>query len=130
MKKKPIAVGRPSKYNDKVLDIANAYISGGYKVDGFVIPSAAGLSRILNVNKDTLYEWAKKHKEFSDILANLNAVQEELALNGGLSGLLNSAIVKLLLGKHGYHDQAKIDNISSDGSLSPTRIELVSINKI
>lgn len=46
-------------------------------------------------------------------------MQEKISLTGGLSGEMNSTIVKLLLANHGYSDRVQQDSISSDGSMSP-----------
>jgi hypothetical protein len=54
--KKP--VGRPTKYDPAFCEIVIEEMSKGYSKE-----ATAGYLRI---SKDTLYEWAKKHKEFSD----------------------------------------------------------------
>lgn len=50
--------GRPSKYKKKYCEELIKHMSLGFGFDSF----AADVS----VHKDTLYEWAKQHKEFSD----------------------------------------------------------------
>ena len=52
-------------------------------------------------------------------------MQQLTLLNGGLSNTFNSAITKLVLGKHGYHDKMDQDISSTDGTMKPTVIELV-----
>ena len=102
-------IGRPTKYNQSILDIANAYIEDYQSEHGHTIPSIAGLSLIVDVRRETLHVWAKeKGKEkFSNILAKLLAKQEQLLLSNGLSGDFNAGICKLVLGKHNYHDSSK-----------------------
>jgi len=102
--------GRPSKFSQKLVDDAWKYLDGGYKKHNQVIPSLVGMCVALNLKKSTVYDWANEnhasyHKEFSDILAACNQLQEMVLLNGGLSGTMNSNIVKLVLGKHGYSDK-------------------------
>ena len=46
-------------------------------------------------------------------------------MQNGLNNTFNSAITKLVLGKHGFHDKMEQDISSSDGSMKPTIIELV-----
>jgi len=46
-------------------------------------------------------------------------------VNKGLNNTFNSAITKLVLGKHGFHDKMDQDIISSDKSMQPNVIELV-----
>lgn len=119
------ATGRPTKYNQQMLNKANKYITD--RVD--VVVSAAGMAIYLGVNKDTLYEWAKHHPEFSDTLKRLNHVQERNALNEAYTGEANSNIAKLILANHGYSEKQQVDTVSSDGSMSPpTRIELIGID--
>lgn len=101
-------MARPTKYNDVLLEKAKGYISQ-YSLLGDVIPSIAGLSSYLEVNRSSLYEWEKNYPEFSDILRAIKSEQEQVLLNSGLKGDFNSAITKLVLGKHGYHDKQDID---------------------
>lgn len=52
------------------------------------------------------------------ILERIGATQEVVLLNGGLTGEMNSNIVKLVLGKHGYNEKQNIDHSNSDHSLA------------
>lgn len=110
--------GRPTKYNKEILVDSNFYLEN-FAENGDVIPSIEGLSEYLNIARSTLYEWEKHEDraEFSDILAKILTKQARLLINEGLKGEFNSAIAKLALGKHGYHD--KTDLTSSDRSMSP-----------
>ena len=77
-----------------------------YTINGSVIPTHEELAEVLEVHRDTLYDWAKdEEKVFSDILARCNAIQARMVINKSLSGDYNATIAKLLLGKHGYHDK-------------------------
>jgi len=102
-----MAGGRPSKYSEEILVKTENYIENFHKHDD-LIPSTASLSLVLNVNRDTLYEWGKNHPEFSDMLDRLQKTQEKVLLTGGLSGNMNSTITKLVLSKHDYSD--KVEN--------------------
>ena len=109
-------MGRPTKYTDELVKIAKAYITD-YAIYGDVIPSIAGLSSILKVTRTTLYAWEKEDKDFSYILRDIKEEQEKVLLNKGLIGDFNSAITKLVLGKHGYHDRQDLD-ITGDMSIN------------
>lgn len=74
------------------------------------IPTKGGLARYLGVSRDTLYEWAKIHPDFSDIMEYLGSEQEDRLINNGLSGAYNPTIAKLLLAKHGYVEKQEVDN--------------------
>lgn len=119
--------GHPTKYNAKVLEKAWTYIATCKDSDGISkkvrLPKAEGLAIYLDVSRDTLYEWAKVHPEFSDILEAINKEQVERLINNGLSGFYNSTIVKLVLAKHGYKEETKTD-ITSGGE------KIVGINYI
>ncbi len=113
-------MARPTKYNDAMLAKANKYL----KEYTTVIPSKQSLALYLDVSLSTVDLWGKEHAEFSGTLDRIKYVQFETTLDGGLRGDLNAAISKLVLHNHGYND--KIDNVSSDGSMSaPTVIQLV-----
>lgn len=107
--------GRPTKYTDELIKKAKAYITD-YAIYEDVIPSIAGLSSMLEISRSTLYKWEEEKQEFSDILRGIKAEQEKILLNKGLSGDFNSAITKLVLGKHGYHDKQDLD-VSGDINL-------------
>ena len=96
--------GRPSKYTEEIIKKAENYIYD-YETYNDIIPSIVGLASILEVTRTTLYKWEKEHEEFSYILENIKREQEKVLLNKGLIGDFNSAITKLVLGKHGYHDK-------------------------
>lgn len=126
-------MGRPSLFNQDMIERAQEYVwffqqpktAEEMENDVEVIPSVAGLALYLGVHRSTLYEWGKQNKDFSDTLASLQDVQEVSLLNGGLRGRFNAQISKLALANHGYSDKQEIDNKSSDGSMTPTKIELV-----
>ena len=102
------AGGRPTKYTPELVEKAKAYITD-YETHGDVIPSIAGLASVLDVSRTLLYDWEKAHEEFLYILEGIKREQQKVLLNKGLSGDFNSAITKLVLGKHGYHDKQEVD---------------------
>lgn len=100
--------GRPTKYNEEILERARAYM-----VAAPVVPSVAGLARELSVSKQTLFNWGEQHPEFMDTLEEIKAEQESRLIANGLSGEFNSTITKLMLANHGYSD--KVDQHHSGG---------------
>ena len=115
-------MARPTKYSDELLEKANGYLLQYTRL----IPSNQDLCLHLNISESTLYDWAQKHEEFSDILARVKLTQFAVAMDGGLGGDMNANLVKLLMGKHGLSEKSVVDQTSSDGSMSaPTVIQLV-----
>jgi len=104
-----MTAGRPSSYTEETIPKTLQYLEC-YKEYGDAIPSIAGLSVVLGVARDTIYEWASQEskKEFSDILKVILSTQERTLINKGLTNEFNSNIVKLALGKHGYSDKQEI----------------------
>lgn len=117
-------MARPTKWNKEIEEKALDYIND-YKMHGDMIPSIEGMAEHLGLARETLYDWAKqKDKGFSDILGRCMQVQAKTLVNNGLNNTFNSAITKLVLGKHGYHDKMEQDITSSDESMKPTIIQL------
>lgn len=125
--------GRPSIYNNDIVEKAKSYIAyfmttpqQDLENEMEVMPSIAGLALFLGIHRSTIYDWAEKNSEFSDIISHLMDAQELILSNNGLKGKFNPQIAKLMLTKHGYSDKVSQDHTSSDGSMAqPTRIELV-----
>ena len=115
-------MARPTKYTPELLALAHTYL----ETYTTTIPSHIGLAYLLNITNGTLYGWAKDpdKREFSNILERIMQLQYLELTSKGLDSTFNSAICKLVLGKHGLSD--KVDSISSDKSMSPvSKIELV-----
>ena len=101
-------MARPTKYNQEIVTKAQHYLEN-YGEYGHKIPSRAGLALVPGLSRETLRTWPKDEdkKEFSAILDRINQKQECVLLDNGLDGTFNSAITKLVLGKHGYHDRSQ-----------------------
>lgn len=121
--------GRPTDYTEERLAAAELYVNGGWKECGDRVPTVVGLAAEIGVARSTCYEWAKDKEKakFSDILMRVEEVQERTLVNGGLSNDFNPAITKMMLTKHGYSDKIEQSHTSPDGSLAPSRIEIVAV---
>lgn len=113
--------GRPTRYSAEMQAKADDYIRNHESR----VPTAAGLAIHLGVRRQTLYDWAKNIQEFSDTLAELQERQEALLVDGGLGGEFNASITKLMMANHGYRERTEVDNKSSDGSMTPQKIERI-----
>jgi len=107
--------GQPTKYNEDICGIAEAYINDGFIEHGDTIPQAAGMAQKLEVSVSTLYNWGDAHPEFLEMLKALQDRQSQELINKGLDGTFNSAITKLVLTKHGYHDKQDSTVAGPDG---------------
>ena len=121
--------GRPIEYSPEHLQKAREYITKcvdfipenkelGFKAT-VKIPSKGGMALYLGVSRDTLYDWASKYEDFSDIMEEMGAKQEEALVNNGLSGNYNPTITKVILTKHGYREG--VDTTTNDKDI-PTPI--------
>ena len=120
-------VGRPSTLSQEHIDGAEWYLKGGFGERNEVVPSIAGLACFLGVGRQQLRDWGGQNNEFLATLEAIKSAQEVLLVNKGLQGDFNPTIAKLMLTNHGYSDKVETDMKSSDGSMTPTVIELVAV---
>lgn len=115
-----MAGGRPTKYTPELIEKAELYITE-WRTLGDMIPSHDALCGYLDITSTTLYDWRQDpdKDEFSCILDKILRMQRQELINNGLSGDFNSAITKLVLGKHGYSDKIDTD-ITSKGKAVKT----------
>ncbi len=112
--KQKLKVGRPTMYTVDTLKEVDRYLKSCKDVtlkNGKTevhLPKVEGLAVFIGVHKDTLYEWAKIHEEFSDALERVKNEQFIRLIDQGLSGNYNPTIAKLLLSNiHGLRDDRK-----------------------
>ena len=109
--KKPVKVGtgRPTKLTPTLMIKAKGYIDC-YEELGESVPSIAGLSNYIDVNRSTARDWGNNNPAFSTIVERILEKQELKLLSNGLTGDYNASIAKLMLTKHGYTDKVETDN--------------------
>ena len=98
--------GKREYYINEIIDVQ-------YVEKEISLPSIEGFALYCGFNKDTLYEWEKQYKEFSDDMKVLRASQANILINKGITGEYNSIIAKVLLSKHGYREG--IEQTGKDG---------------
>jgi len=110
---KGIGSGRPSSYTKEVYEQALDYLENYEKTYKHAIPSVVGLCKAINRGRQTMYVWCKdgSKPEFTDLFEALNELQQLVLLNKGLEGTFNAGIVKLVLGKHGFHEKQEIEHL-------------------
>ena len=118
-------VGPPTKYRDTMPEKALKWLktkvdeyesvgtvaSGIKRVLKVSLPTIEELAVVLEVTKETLYQWegVKGKEELTDVLGKVREEQHRRLVSKGLSGEYNSTIAKLILHKHGYSDKQEVD---------------------
>lgn len=121
----PNKVGRPTKYDPSFCYKVKEYLESATK-ENMHMPKIESFAIFLGVNKDTLYEWAKEHKEFSDALRDIMTVQAERLIDDGIYGgkEVNATIVKLLLqNNHGMKE--RVDQTTNDKEVNQVLVKFI-----
>jgi hypothetical protein len=104
-------VGRPTDYREEFCEQATELMSKGY--------SKEAVAGSLGICKDTLYRWAKEHKQFSDAIKR-GEVASQLFWEGlGLTGIIlgkadtfaQGAWAFNMKARFGWRDTPKEDDI-------------------
>jgi hypothetical protein len=123
-----MSAGRPTLYSEDVLINTKAYLDSCEDVElerdqgqrteyklNVKLPTVQGLAVHLGVSRDTIYEWATVHGEFSGTIELLLAKQGDKLINQGLAGNYNPTIAKLMLSSnHGMKEKSETD-VTSGG---------------
>jgi hypothetical protein len=97
-------MGRPSKYNEEMLERAKQYIEI-HKELGDEVPSIEGFAYYAGVGRKNLYNWAEENEAFLHTLEDIKSKQAKMLISGGLNGEYNASIAKLMLYNHGYSEK-------------------------
>lgn len=121
--------GRPTKYDPKycqeMLDYfdRNPTEKKNGKEEAVDFPSVAGFARRVGTAKSTIYEWARQHPEFSNVLTQCKAIQEEILLANALKGGYHAGFTQFLLkNTHGFEDKKQVEQ-SQEISVNITKDE-------
>lgn len=117
--------GAPSKYNPSCIETVIELGKQG--------KSVTYIATELDVHKDTIYEWAKVHDEFSDALTRAKQWAQRWWEDKGQDGLtadkFNGSVWSRSMAARFPDDWREVkarDHTSSDGSMSPPgQIEIV-----
>ena len=113
--------GRPTKYDPNFIDEAVNYLQSTGR-ENTSLPTIEGFAIWLKVHRDTLYQWAKLYKDFSDTLKEIEMLQKQQLIDDGIYGgkEVNATIVKLLLqNNHGMREK---QDVTTDGKQLPQPI--------
>lgn len=104
-------IGRPTKYDPSYIGRVDDYLTTA-GADKKHLPKIESFAIFLDVNKTTLYEWAKHNEDFSNALTKIMERQAECLIDGGLYKGANPLVTKLLLmNNHGMREK---NELSSD----------------
>lgn len=71
-------------------------------------PTMSGFAALISVNYDTLYAWAKRHKEFSDMVKVCERHQERILVTNTLANRYNATFaIFYAKNKLGYKDKSE-----------------------
>ena len=87
------------------------------------VPTKAGLCRVLEIGKTTLYNWCEVHPEFGHIVDQMALEKERQTLNAGLDGRFNANIAKVLLAEDGYGDRSVQDHNFNMSELTDAQLQ-------
>lgn len=78
------------------------------------LPSIEGFATYLNVDRNTIYNWADENKDFLRALEKIEVEQKKVVLAKGLSGDYNPTIAKLILSAN-HNMREKVDSDITSG---------------
>lgn len=119
-------MARPSKFKPAYSELLIEHLAGGASIASFAAE--------IGVARSTINQWAEDFPEFSEALkvakAKCAAWWESrlraIAIDGGGPGAATAVIFGLKnMASEDWRDKQEIDHKSSDGSMTPTRIEIV-----
>lgn len=131
--------GRPDKYEerfcDEILEFFDVepYIesesNGRVQRLANKLPTFERFAANIGVVVNTLKNWCDKHPEFLTAYEKAEQLQKDILVQNGLIGGYTAQFA-MFVGKNftDMKDKQEIDNISSDGSMSPTKIERIIVD--
>ena len=116
--------GRPSTYNENMGREVINLMAGGLSL-------TAAMAE-LGYHRQTAYDWQDKYPEFSDAVkigqAKRQLFLERRLLWADVGPVVTSSIFALKnTGTGDWRDKQEVDHTSSDGSMTPQRVELVAL---
>ena len=95
--KKSKKVGRPSKFSPKIVKKTEKYIRKCRENDE--LPTIEKLALLLGISSWTTHRWRDEYDEFSNTIEQLQNLQIDMLIQGGLKGKYKASVAIFLL-KH------------------------------
>ncbi len=120
----------PTKYTPEMLNSIETFFDEAVPTN-MRIPTVEGMCLKLNISKNTVYMWAKKHDPIKDALKLIKIKQKEYLTEVGIFGgkEINASIVSLFLkANHGMIETEK-KLLAGDSGSDEIKIRLVDAKK-
>lgn len=107
-------IGRPTKYYPAIINKIDEYFTTVGR-EQTCLPSIEGLAEYLDISTETVYQWGKVHKEFSDTIKKVAERQRKQLMDDGMYGgkEVNAAMaIFLLKANHGMSDGTNLTQIN------------------
>jgi hypothetical protein len=108
---KRINEGRPSKYKEEYCEMLIAHLTKGFSYETF--------AAIVNVDRDTIYEWETAHPKFSDAkrlgVSKAHYFWENIGLHGTtgqIPGFNVTCWIFNMKNRFKWHDNIKVENVA------------------
>jgi hypothetical protein len=109
-------LGRPSGYKKQYCELLTEHMASGLSFESFAAD--------INVHRDTLYDWAKKHKDFSDAkrvgLEKGRKFWETVGCNGAtgkIPGFNAAAYIFNMKNRFGWRDKQEVEHIGESNKI-------------
>ncbi len=126
----PKKMGAPTKYKPEYCQNIITFFVSQLTTIKPKLPFFSGYARKIGVNTDTLHEWKKTHKDFSEAYKKCKDVQKEILINAALQNKFNPS-VSIFTAKNilGWRDITEIkQDIKTEHDISPALADM--FNKI
>jgi len=106
-------VGRPSKYNEGMLQKANSYLMeclmGEMKDEKrtYKLPLIEELARLCEVDSETVMNWTQEDEQFFDTIKRIKELQKERIINKGFTAKNPTFSIFMLKANHGMMETEK-----------------------
>lgn len=109
-------MARPTKYKEEYCEEIEKYLDDceekSKQGDEVCLPTVEGIALLLDVKRQTLYNWKEEHEVFFDTLEKVDCKQKKMLEENGLSGDYNSTIAKLMLSSN--HNMKEKKDVTTD----------------
>lgn len=113
--------GRPSKYDPSFIQVVDEYLKTTGR-EQTKLPKRVDVALILDVDEDTLNNWAKENPDFLGALTRVDMLQRSVLQDDGFYGgkEVNPRMAQFLLSAN--HNMREKSDVTTDGNALPVPI--------